>query len=1135
MKESDRSFKRCYWIKKAIFKSTLGCLLAIAMILTALPQGVYALEENEGISGYAGASSQEKIIEEIRDGEGNILHDESGVPEDVDGLISDMEPEDSSMEAQDQKIADQNGDDALTGEEAFDGMDSDEEENNEASIPGNSLEDNNTSENETEGDGEIIPDFPDENLSESGIEEETVSENSIEGSVSDNEIEEETVSGNDLEECGRDGSFYPGEDASRATFTGKNNGETKTIVYKLTADSKTVLNLVGTINVINYLWDEEGYFVDPSKEEYIVGWNVAIDGVLKAHLTCEQLKNYTVYKGRDYLFTAKIEKKLADNIIIDAIPGVYYCGKQHIIDTGTPLSRKDAKNKAADITLRVREKDSGRSLVFGVDYTVKYKNNKEASMKMDDNNNGEYEQKYNSLNKRPYIIVNGKGGYAGFSAKVYFDIYPYNFGKQTPHVEISGVKTTYSLKKGRISGWKEPKITITHPGLKKKTLKAGRDYETVIYKYETGSWIMQKYYAKPGRPMKPAKDIDAEGKYLYAVRGKGNYCGIFGGQGNMEMNLPFVCDTYTEDSAPWQFKVMNDTKHDLANAKIVIKHPTVDYNFDSFRYYNDVDTAFDISVYYYENKTWQQYPQIAYDTYYVGKPYDYIYGHKDGKAVIRKLENTELGGAMVAGEYKVVVKAKAGNGFNAVGSCTAKTKVKVRGISTNYKKLKKTEFKYNGAPLSASDLEAAYNSAGLPINIIVDPKAAMDNQFESTADSEGIYRSKYLGSIVDFNKIDPRTVCPINTVDDRMPGTYSNEFIAVGAGIDHDKPFIRKYKRVGIKLTEAEKTNNPETGMILFTASANMASAFNVNGTFPSGIKIYFNGYMNYLPQMYYNGQTYPITDAYGNTIDVKIWAYNNKKPGKAYFVVEGDGKVFKGRSSKIYYDISDRVVSYKITVVNSEDWYVDNGKKIPYTLKKGMGYEGNVYAVMSPGKKTNGGLPKKKNIELYQAYFKNASDYSMGKKYLKKIDPKYYSLQFGYTAFNNYTVSVNTGKTHGFNFSSSPTLSDNYTLYDKKVDIKKILVDAPKGYYYLPNSKDVIAEYTGRQIKPTVLEVVLSNGITLSPSDYDVEYGSNINAGNKKGSIKVTLKQNMSDYNFKYGCSKTFYFNIGKKETGLM
>ncbi|MCR5508458.1 MAG: hypothetical protein K6F34_07210 [Lachnospiraceae bacterium] len=974
-------------------------------------------------------------------------------------------------------------------------------------------------------------------MSDNSLSNNAVSENSVSGnSVSGNTVSTNTVSQNTI---GDEGWFYPGENPGcLITFLGKNHGTSKKITYVNMIPSgttKTVEDFLGATcdEVIENLKDEGGKFVEnPDK---IVAWAVSVDGVYRYTIKPSELKSFTMNRTQDYLFTAKIQKQLADDIVINAMSGVYYCGKAHVVN-GEKIKKKDIKKKINDIDLTIIDTENDKELVYGTDYTVKYKNNTEASMKMDDKNNGIFEQKYgeDKLSKRPYMIVTGVKNYKGFSAKVYFDIYPYNFGKQDPHVQISGIKNTFTINNGKISGWKEPKITLTFSGLKKKTLKAGRDYEAVIYKAGTGNWLMQ---ISGGKPM-AASQISEEGQYLYAVRGKGNYCGIFGGQVNLSVSFnpetpyPIICTTYTEDYAPWQFRVVNDAavKFDLANAKVEVQHTTVNYNYNSFQYYTG-DNAFGISVKYKDGNVWKQYPQSKYDLCFIGKDYNYIYGVDDkNRPVIRSNTNTDSS-AMFAGEYKLVVKAAEGG--ETVGSYTYNKKIIVKGVNTNYKKLKKATIKYNGAPSTAADLEKAYSNKGLKVNIVADPRAALGNYYEKTKDSDGIYESKYLGSVVDFDKIDPKTVCPVNTVNDRMPGTYRNEFIAVGAGVDHGKTFVRKYKRVGIKLKEAEKAKNPEENWNLFYVAPLGEGKFNVSGAYPTNIDISFNGCTNHLPEMSYNGQRFRLEDAYHNSVTVRLWAYNNKKPGnKAYIVIQGDGKVFKGRSSKYPYNVVPREVSYNIDSLTSDMLYVDHGKKIPLTLKDSVGYAGIIYAKMSPGKKYKGKLPKKRDVKLYQAYYRNASDYAKNKKSLKKIDPKYYRLLFNYDmAYNRYSVAVKTGRVGGLKFNPDYyRLNEYYSLYDKNVKIKSIKIQAEDADYVLPDSKAVPALFTGTQIKPQVVFIKLSNGEVLynDGKHYTVEYGSNVTAGKKKGSITIKMKQNTDDWNFKYGGSKTFYFNIG-------
>ncbi len=1028
------------------------------------------------------------------------------------------------------------------------------------------LDDGNTADiadeetGDDEASGEIFTGDP---VSGNGLSDNAVSGNSVsENIVSGNTVSANTVSGNGVEDS--EGYMYPGEkDGQAITFTCKNNGTTRVerVIFKYlfssSEQSKTVEALLGGTcdKVLKYMWNEvDGNFVDATKGETILEWDVSIDGVYVDTLTPDQVKSMTIYKTRDYHLTACVKKKLAKELYIDCIPGVYYTGRAHVT-MSTPAKGKN-KSKDRDIALNVSGSD-GEKLTLGKDYTVKYKNNKEASMKMDDGNNGIYEQKYSNLNKRPYMIITGKGNYKGFSARAYFDIYPYNFGKQDPHVEISGLKNTYALKNGKISGFKTPKITIGHKGLKKKTLKEGKDYEVVVYRFVPDTWSM---FDSTGMQRLPAaENLKEEGQYLYAVRGKGNYCGVFGGQsksfdfrttGPKYQLCPGLCETYTEDQAPWQFKITNDTKLDLANARVVIKHPTVNYDFKNGMLYNE-QTAFGLTVEYKDGNKWRELENNTYDVFYIGKSFDYIYGvdAKDN-AVIKKYvyeENEDSLNIIVAGEYKVVVKAKKHNWKGVVGSITAKKKVKVKGISAKYKKFKKPTIKYNGAPSTASDLEAAYNTKGLKYRIVASPRAAMNNYFEPTADGK-IYRisDDYLKIARGPDRINPRNVCPVNIVDDIMPGTYKNEFLAVGGGIDHGKPFLRKYKRVGITLKEAEKTINPllgTDGEYVFGVDRTHLNActFNANGAYPQNVGIRFNGEWNYLGTMSYNGQEFSITDHYNNTIKIKIWAYNNKKPGNdAYFVVEGDGKVFKGKSRKFNYSIMQKTVGEQIPVIgeNSEStdkWYMSHGKSIPMTLDGKKVNEGNLYAIMTPIKKDKKKvIPSKPGIAIYQAAYKNKADFQAKKLSLIKVDTKYYKLNLidkDTINHNEFEVVVTPGSRSGYIYrpypGTNPTkLSRNYTLYNGSVKISKIIVEYESALYDITPKRTIYATYTGKKIEPKVKEVYLSDGTTLTSFDYLVVYGDNITSGKKKGSIKIITKRNSETNVFRAG-SKTFYFNI--------
>ena len=989
---------------------------------------------------------------------------------------------------------------------------------------------------ELAADGVYDADFPEGSdtgdiLQEGIDEEEVLSENtSVTDSISDNN----TVLPDDLtddDNIGNDGYFYPYEkDGPQITFVGRNNGEYKTMRFRNDHNVtgglaiKAILEAVGNYsNVINGMIDEEGALFDDSKNEYITGWKVTVDGVGEEYLSNDLTYpdsgyDYMIQSGKDYYFTAIGQKGVCPDsygFYIESIPSVIYNGRQHVI-ADIPLKNGDLSSKTNDLKVSVVYKME--TLRPNVDYSIKYNNNKEASLKMDDNYNGIFEQKYTDPSKRPSVTVTGKGQYAGFSATAYFDIYPYNFGKEKSHAQISGLDNAYVLKDGKVQGKIAPKITLTHEGMKEITLKDGRDYEIAIYKGDKsgkGQWL---FWQKGS-----TQNLVAPGKYLFAVRGKGNYCGVYCGQADaMNFQLspayPFICETYTESFAPWQFALTEETVYDLADMKINIGKPVINHSIDKKVYTPD---DFQISVSYKKDKKWEEVPKDCYSVTFTSGEYPYIRSITSSNIPNIDYTNsafspyTSEGKVAMAGSYTVTVKAKTYNSLGLVGILTGKNKVRLKGITPKNSQLKQRTIKYDGS----NDFGPVYVTAGLPYDLIVDAKNALNYHIDGGTDSlfpsstMALYH-RYVGE-----DIGAKVVYPYKPFNDRMPGTYTAEFIPVGSAIDHDKVLKCTYKRVGISLKEAEDKKNPDTNSPLFKVDMSEAdNTLNVNGTMPNKLTIDFNGNKNVInkSQLLCNGAAVTLRDQYSNEIDVRIYAYNNKEPGQAYIVIEGDGMVFKGKSSKYYFSVNEMPVSSSILVINPDTY--------------NYSAYGILYASMNPMQKNwkKSVYPENPNITLYQAYYKNEKDFKEHRLSYGKVDKKFYKLELvdlDTTHHNYFQVDVKNGTKQGFSFASSVKLNQSYTVYGDKANITSIDVEYEGNSYILPDTKPSLV-FTGGQIRPTVKKVFV-NGEPVTSNDYIVTYGNNFEAGKKKGSVTITLIRNSATKEFKKGGTKTFFFDI--------
>ncbi|MBD5504234.1 MAG: hypothetical protein HDR09_11020 [Lachnospiraceae bacterium] len=143
-----------------------------------------------------------------------------------------------------------------------------------------------------------------------------------------------------------------------------------------------------------------------------------------------------------------------------------------------------------------------RLLTEGIDYTLKYSNNKAVSSSA-------------VSDDLPMVTICGKGNFSG-SLSTNFEIAQQKMGAL--RFEVSD--KVYQNKAGK---WKSiPKIT----DLNGKTLKAGRDYESeILYTYIGNVTLSDGVNKVSGSRVEPTDIPPAGTKILVTVTGKGNYTG----------------------------------------------------------------------------------------------------------------------------------------------------------------------------------------------------------------------------------------------------------------------------------------------------------------------------------------------------------------------------------------------------------------------------------------------------------------------------------------------------------------------------------------------------------------------------------------------------------------------------------
>ncbi len=994
-----------------------------------------------------------------------------------------------------------------------------------------------------------------------------------------------------------EGYIYVEESKYWLTFSVEYKGVVKTQRFQNTVTGPGISYLTDYLSSgqISNIRDLTKYgFTDIEPQTQIVGWGVSFDGRCygnegKYVIISPDLSEVLDLRGlrpaspdmprmiqakNDYYYTAHLVRQSTNNIYVSAIPGVHYDGRAHVA-SAQGLSSKKRKSMINDLDLHVYYTDNNSfnydetysytELRFGTDYKVTYKNNIAATMTVEPDGTGGYE--YKALNikesKRPCAIITGKGAFKGFKTTVYFNILPYNFGREEVNATISGLKHIYSFNKhGKISDKVNVSVKMAYTYGKTLKLKEGRDYKPVIYKWDgTGNkWVKQEGITKVGQ-------IVNAGDYLYTIYGIGNYCGIAFGDnynGKFVYGNPFVLEGYVhpdhcyyngKDYMHCQFRVTDSRKYDLANAKITIKKKSLAFG---RKYYAD---DFGIKV---KDASGTVIDNSSINIIFDGNDYQYVktyntatnsYGMATSTA-----EYTNNQGIFVANKYSVRIEPKSGSSY--FGTQTAKKQIAIKGKKPSFKGITFTgpgKVEFNGT----YDFDKAYMYnykyylGKCPVTPI-EPKNYLQVLGTSGTVQTLDYEEKiFSGSLYAL----PVNTQFVTTVISKNPGIYQRTAYAFGPNVDHSKAVKSKYKRVATTMGKAFAN-----GIINLEFGDEEADKVHVNagGALPKKIWITFGkdtaygayqkkyvianedpGIMNceWLGAFDYNNKKFTLTDgdkAEPSKITITLSASQNTGVGTGVLTIKGDGKLIKGKTTKRY-NIYPKVTSSGLIIYDPyyEISYGNVTKKVYCSLNQ----IGNFRAVVNSTKKPKGKVTEKyikKYVTLYQTYYANATDAKNGLASLAKVDPKKYRIIYDqsseYPCVYTVKLGIPSGKTAnktGYDFSQNPELAVSFDVYDKAVKIRKIKVKLypETTVYELPkDQKKFAAKYTGNQIKPAVEAVVLSNGTVLEHGKgYSTEYGSNVATGKNTGKIFIYL----SRYNeggvekYPYGGSATFTFRI--------
>ena len=829
-------------------------------------------------------------------------------------------------------------------------------------------------------------------------------------------------------------------------------------------------------------------------------------------------KEFSIYNYRDYHYVAQVSKAAADNMYVTAIPSVYYDGRQHV-SIGT---KGNGKKQAADLRLRVYkgyESDVYSELTLGQDYTVSYKNNVNASMKLirteEDGNQGSYVKAYNNDSERPVAVITGKGTYKGFSASVYFDILPMNLGafersyefldagNDDPYdsyyynyprtymysesVKITGFANSYGLtdsgpsklpaqkitKSFGTSGYDDKGSFINKYVYATNTLVKDKDYRIELYKWDEDKeeWIDTGLND-------PAK-IDQKGDYLYLIRGIGNYCGAvyeenpgfsnyddYGTSVNVfetGYHFPSEANPWRDITSAYQFRITDDLSRDLSLARVKIGRKSIPYD-------DEDHDARDFKI-----EVW----------------------NKDGKKLSRGVDyRVEFGGQYAHSDYDEDDYYFSPNICDANNYCISIGSM--NGHDGYYGELfipYEKGVKIQGLKLKASMFKLSAKKVPVGESATWSISEAGIKQKLTREDSSNVYYiggySRVIGSYYDRNSA--------SKLEYRIGGGGY-----CGRAIDPTSTVSLTWGHSAMTLQQVIDAK-------LLTFEIPDSAEFNVKGAIPEKITAIGASTFTFGPDSGY-GYIYPgctINPRIKNIgyVGLTLTFKNNLKVGSRATVI---AKVKYGAIKG-----SAVIGEYVVKTKNVED------------LADGFESYGCVKAEVGSSLKSKGSLDKPM-VTLYQSY-RDTNGFHWA-----KIGESYYSSEKGNPVGNAgiaAEVIIKNGTAEGFDFGMGITTSVPFGLYDKAVNVKditKIEINGTK-YDVVNGTVNYNATFTGDCIWLYPSSITLKDGTELNWGDYTEnsvwDGKTNIPVGT--GNTSLTFKYNQDQDRYPYGGTVKLKFKI--------
>ncbi len=867
---------------------------------------------------------------------------------------------------------------------------------------------------------------------------------------------------------------------------------------------------------------------------------------------------------RDYdfaVYAVVAAKATKQGVRVESITPVVYDGMAHV----TPYDWKNTNNKdlgwltvydevvtedddeAAEyggkgwnVTFDGKKYTCRYDLVQGTDYTVTYKNNKNASVAYDNTVSGDdgsdgIDPTFKRIvadKKMPQVIIKGKGNYKSLKATVLFDILPagpaeYTFTSDPALYQFKGktLSTKATIVDTIVKTW-DPRKEKTYK------LKAGKVNAKALSGYK-GDYVVDVYKVDPKNGTRTKitnfKKM-ATGTYDVDFKFVNNYYGT-------DTKTIEVVEGNLLSKQTIKYKKKISWKKDLKASEFITsiktkKKPKTEIPL--------IGTGDNGKAGYYINAV----TPLTGGTFTYDADAD-MYILKDaGKYKLELVASNKLGEeSHVFGSHTVTVEVKG-------------TKVKAKDFKINDKSAKKTVvLPYNGEsemvkvttslttdedskiPTTMPSAKRRTNSKKAAVDGVYVRQKGMNNWSEDL----GTYTEGWCSSTPDFIDTGVRlsaalsgrgvyTVSP-KAFNGGLFETYDIKIKPSGkyyAGTT-DGYIILSYKRGGLDLSKVigsdifkvdarpVKVNIGGTPAELIFKIAGMDPA---KATYPSSVTV--SGDLT----NYYDTNTKKTFVMYDGSDILEVTYKNNKKIGTATAVIKPTKYskkmgYFKKQSKPIKYTIETKPVAAvgtlkADTLADRDNW-------------------GEVFAVVNDTVAPKKGNPVV-NATLYQVDPYGIKLTKLGKKDFKVAAGE---LDKGGKK-TGYEVVVTDGSSKNFKFAKgteAKVIVDGswFNVYGQKAKIKFELSE--NGFEKADASKEVYY-YTGSGITPSVKNltingtpVVLPGGAATESSNFIVTYKNNVNVGT--ATVTVTLKRDVETVGlsgndaYPYGGSATVKFKI--------